>query len=96
MRHETMPAVVVKLMAARVRAARGLCQGYFRIERPECFGGDLECPITTVDHDPAAMAYLKAALPHGFSSVIIWADAKGRTLAEILALFDRAIALALQ
>lgn len=95
MKHETMPDVVVKLMAGRERVAKGLCQGYFSIERPECFGGDLECPITAVEGNLAAMAYLSAALPPGFCSVIIYTDAKGRTLAHILALFDRAIAAAL-
>jgi hypothetical protein len=96
MKHETMPAPVVKLMAGRERVARGLCQGYFRIARPESLGGDLECPVEAVNRDRAVVAYLVAALPTGERLLTLWVDAKGRTLAEILALFDRAIALALQ
>lgn len=96
MKHETVPKVVSKLMVGRERVARGLCQNCFRIPRPEDLGGDLVCPSEAIDGDPAARAYLKAALPsdaHGL--FFLWVDGKGRTLAEILALFDRAIALAL-
>lgn len=95
MKHETLPAVVVKLMVGRERAARGLCQGRFRRRRPESLGGDLNCPRTAVDEDPNALSYLSAALPPGHS-IISYVDAPGRTLAEILALFDRAIEGALR
>lgn len=94
MKHETMPEVVVKLMAGRERIAKGWCQGAFLLDIPDSLGGPRYCTVGAVENDNHAFACLKAALPApGF--VTGYNDAKGRTKAEILALFDRAIALAL-
>lgn len=97
MRHETVPAVVEGLMAARARVERGWCQGEFRIEVPEALGGDLVCPLTALEETTweairAFAAVLPGASPGPRMKVQIFNDDRATTKEMVLAAFDRAIA----
>jgi hypothetical protein len=88
------------LIAAREKVAHGWCQREFVSD-----DGKL-CPLGAinrlgVDRDAAqnakhALATAIVGPPHVHSSgtVMQWNDAKGRTQAEVLAAFDKAIELA--
>lgn len=98
MRHETIPAAVDQLMTARALIAKGWVKHNLRVERPACVGGDAYCvlgALTAAQAGYEGHTYLLQALPYGFSSFVSFNDSRCTEQADVLALFDRAIALAL-
>lgn len=82
------------LIAARAQIARrnGWCQGAFcNDEGAMCAFGAVNRSALFFESTPAKNA-LKAALPEPYDSVMFYNDQRGRTQAEVVALFDRAIA----
>jgi hypothetical protein len=104
MKHETVPEVVQALLDARALVAVGWSQGWdwkrdddgccalqalFRVTRRAPGSVGLGHPYSAATH------YLQKALGQGKKSVIAFNDAPTTTKADVLALYDRAIALAL-
>src|SRR5690349_5736981 len=100
-----MSAVADVLRAARERVARGWCQGVDARDRSRrsvdpwsksacrwCMMGSLHAEDRPSGYENSALQLLKLAIGEGF--VTCWNDAKGRTQAEVIAAFDKAIALA--
>lgn len=84
------------LRAKRCIEERGWAKGVYR-------DGGRRCGVAAV-WDTAlrgqfsfpALRMLRAVLPDGFGHVEPWQDAPGRTIEEVYAAFDRAIALAME
>ena len=98
MKHSTIPAVADHLLRARGRIVRdGWCSNGLGDD------GKPVCPLGAVYFEgresfawKVAYRLLQRALPPDASGdVPVYSNAPGRTLEEILALFDRAIELAL-
>ncbi len=88
--------VLGALLRSRARVAAGWCQWFSYAEDPEtrasnyCAWGALREELWEVGAAP----YLAMAVPPGYGrSVIAYNDFQGRTQAEVVALYDRAIAL---
>jgi hypothetical protein len=93
MKSETISPVVSALLQGRAAVEAGWCQGFSRDERV--------CAIEALwkaanGAYARSVVFLEHARPAGWPSVIAYNDAAGRTKAEILALYDRAIDLALK
>jgi hypothetical protein len=103
MRHETLPIVVEKLLEGRARIEKGWCRGlyftkYYNEDHSSfCALGALgmgwEVPPET---RPLGLDYLQEALGDKGLSVTDYNDSLKTTKADILALYDRAIELALE
>ena len=94
MKRETISPVVLALMQARANLEENWCQG--------CGQGGQVCAVEAwwnqrigVDAHEIGMCFLTEALPFPRQSIIAFNDDKRTTKADILALYDRAIALAL-
>ena len=94
MKHSTIPAVADHLLRARARIVRNgwRTNGLGSAWGPVCAIGALT--LEGGDWD-AAHDLLRDALPYP-TGIINYNDTPGRTKKEILALFDRAIELALR
>jgi hypothetical protein len=93
MKRETISPVVSALLKGRAAVEANWCQG---------FGvGDQVCAVEALWRRGAKaivfpLAFLERALPVPWISVMGYNDAKETTKADILALYDRAIELALK
>ena len=102
MRHETISPVVQTLLTGRERISKGWCQRAGN-------QGVSFCAIEAITRDHAgvfmwnqlpvknrdAVKLLQRCLPAGLGSVVAYNDALNTTQDDILALYDRAITLAL-
>ena len=94
MKRETLSPTVEMLLKARGLIEAGWCQGFSHDERVcavEALWRAGEGKSFTM-----GIAFLELALPPSSRSVIALNDTKGTTKADILALYDRAIELALK
>lgn len=85
-------------MRARALLSNGWVKYNLRVERPACVGGDAYCALGALQAAQGgleASQYLVQALPYGFSSYVGFNDNRQTEQADIMALFDRAIVLAL-
>ena len=83
------------LMKGRKRIEAGWCQGAFRM-------GGAVCAVGAVSEDPddpvvsTALKVLESAFGSAVTDIPEWNDSPDRTKEEVLALYDRAIALSLR
>ncbi len=82
------------LLRARRRVTAGWCQHFTHLRS----GADVQyCAVGALRQElweVGATPYLEMAVPPGYGrSVILYNDSRGRTQAEVVALYDRAIAL---
>ena len=101
MRHETVSPTVQRLLNGRERIARGWCQK-LSTGTPKDGGPMRYCALAAVAKDvypydvsEDIVLLLKRALPSGFRSVMVYNDSLTTTRDDIIALYDRAIELAL-
>jgi hypothetical protein len=95
MKHETIPQTVLNLLAGRERIVRGgLCRGAMVSEDGKrfCALGAIQAPTL---NSPEARLLFKA-LPPGWGAVTQYSDWPKTTKEDILALYDRAIALGME
>lgn len=100
MKHETVPDVIQTLLTGRDRVTVGWCQRESYKDGSYCAEAAIYSDFT-IDQYEAAYRYLVNALPaewidSGRTNIPDYNDYAFRTKADILALYDRAIALALK
>jgi hypothetical protein len=91
MKRETLSPTISALLQGRAAVEANWCQGFGQ--------GDQVCAVEALWRGAKAVvfpvAFLQRALPFPWISVMGYNDAKETTKADILALYDRAIDLAL-
>jgi hypothetical protein len=93
MKRETLSPTISTLLLARAAVEANWCQGFGR--------GNQVCAIEALWKPgkgayASAVTFLEQARPTRWPSVMAYNDAKGTIKADILALYDRAIDLALK
>jgi len=94
---EAVTTTLQILESAREKIAGGWCQGYFMKEGKYCAVGAINRSgygVSNVEGcDPYSLLRKAIALPM-FTRITLWNDTPGRTQAEVVAVFDKAIELA--
>lgn len=86
-------SVLRLLIVGRERVQRGWCQGAYRIGESVCLVEGVRDPAFEPKYWHIAYDYLKRALPAPWWTRSGYNDAEGRTQAEVIAVYDRAIDL---
>ncbi len=93
-----LDAVTQRLIRGRERIANGWCQASYGADGRYCMHGAIGGDFQLGEYE-AARERLAAALPPeaqgGAVPAMVWNDEPGRTVEEVLAVFDRAIAACL-
>jgi hypothetical protein len=94
MKHETIPQTVLNLLAGRERVVQGWCRGAMISE-----DGQRVCALGAIKVTGLASReanLLRKSLPAGWGAVTQYNDWPKTSKDDILALFDRAIALGME
>ena len=101
MRHEIVSPTVQRLLDGRERVARGWCQK-LSTGNPNDGSPTQYCALAAVSNEvypysvnEDIVLLLQRSLPKGFRSVMVYNDLPTTTQKDIIALYDRAIELAL-